>query len=255
MKLNVKLLAPIAGLLAVGCGGTHSASITFPYVRVFNAVDGQNYIQVQFHDLNANLLSTSTSVAIGTANPTNDINFVYSEANATILSSTGNPLYAGSSVQYAQNNKYTVIAAGASPNYATIVLNDTQTTTATTSFAMRFIDASVIANGGNAVDVYVLPSGTTSVPGGATPALVNLKYAGVPSIANAAGVDANGYVTLPTNGATTFSVIFTATGTTTPVSPAQAITITPGAYNTDVLWDTGTTPQVGTTLLVDARAL
>jgi hypothetical protein len=253
MKQTVKLIAPALCLLAIGCGGTKSASITFPFVRVFNSVDGTTPFTMQFHDLSANLLATSQSVVLGTANPPPDANFVYSLGTATILNSTGAPLYEGSSVQYAQNTKYTVVAAGGSTTYATVVLTDNEAAATAGTVALRFVDAAALANVGNPVDVYVLPAGTTTIPGGALPAVANLKYAAIPTVANAAAVDGNGYLIMPDGGATTFSVIFTAAGTQTPIFPAQAITVADGAYFTDVMWDTGLAIPQGATLLADKR--
>ncbi|MHB8636478.1 MAG: hypothetical protein ACYC96_08395 [Fimbriimonadaceae bacterium] len=253
MKQIVKLVAPALCLAAIGCGGTKSASITFPYVRVFNAVDGQNPISLQFHDLSSNLLATSALVTLGTANPPSDVNFVYSLGTATILDHTGAPLYESASVQYAQNAKYTAVAAGSTSSYAVVVLTDNEGAGAGGTVALRFIDAAALANAGSPVDVYVLPAGATTIPGGTLPTIASLKFATTPTVANATRVDANGYLIMPDGGATTFSVIFTAAGTQTPLFPAQAITVADGAYYTDVLWDTGTTPIVGATLLADKR--
>jgi hypothetical protein len=253
MKLNVKLLAPATLLLAVGCGGTHSASVTFPFVRVFNGVDTQTSIQVQIHDLNANLLSTSPSVALGVANPPPDMNFVYSEGNATVIDENGAPLFAGASVQYAQNMKYTIVACGASTSYETVVLTDNEGAVPAGSFAIRFIDAAILANAGNPVDCYLLPAGTAAPLVSQLPTVAGLHYATIPTAANATGIDSNGYITLPDGGATTFSVVFTAAGSQTPLFPAQAITIADGSYNTDVMWDTGTTPALAADFLADKR--
>jgi hypothetical protein len=253
MKQKVKYIAPVLCLLAIGCGGNHSASITFPYVRVFNAVDGQSPITVQFHDLSANLLATSASVNLGTANPPPDANFVYSLGTATVLNSVGAPLYEGASVQYAQNTKYTVVGSGGTSSYATVVLTDNEGVGTAGSVALRFIDAAATANGGSPVDVYVLPAGTVALPLGATPVVRSLPYATIPTAGNAAATDGNGYLIMPDGGATTFSVIFTAAGTQTPIFPAQSITVADAAYYTDVMWDTGTTPAQGATLLADKR--
>ena len=253
MKQNVKLIAPALCLLAIGCGGNHSASITFPLVRMFDAVDGVPSTAVQFHDLSANLLATTPQEIPGIANPPPDASFVYSLAAATILDNNGNPLYEGASFQYAQNSKYTVIACGGSATLQTIVLTDNEGVGTAGNVAIRFIDAAVFASPTLGVDVYVLPTGTTVIPGGATPAVTGLKYATIPTATNAATTDGNGYLIMPDGGATTFSVIFTVAGTQTPLFPAQAITVADAAYYTDVLWDTGITPAQKATLLADKR--
>src|SRR5579871_6077499 len=221
MKQAIKFFAPAACLLAIGCGGTHSASITFPFVRVFNGIEGFPSVAVQFHDLSANLLATSPQVLLGAANALPDSNFVYTLGTATVLDNNGNPLFAGASVQYAQNNKYTVVACGGSATYETVVLTDSE-----------------VAG----------PAGTASVPGGTAPKIAGLKYATIPAAANGAGVDGNGYLAMADGGATTFSVIFTASGSTTPLFPAQAVTVADGAYYTDVMYDTATAGVQSATL-------
>lgn len=253
MKQTIKFIAPALCLLAIGCGGNHSASITFPFVRVFDSVEGFPSVGVQFHDLSANQLATSPQVLLGTSNALPDSNFVYSLGAATIMDNNGNPLYEGASVQYAQNTKYTVVATGGSATYATVVLTDSEVAGTAGTVYLRFIDGAALANIGKPVDVYVLPTGTTTIPGGAVPAISGLKYATIPTTLNAAAVDGNGYLAMVDGGATTFSVIFTATGSTTPLFPAQAITVADGAYYTDVLWDTGTTVAQSATLLADKR--
>ena len=86
MKTTAKSLLALAFLALVGCGGTHSASINFPFVRVFNAADGETTIQMQFHDLASNLLSTSQTITLGTVNiPSQDANFVYTQGTVTML--------------------------------------------------------------------------------------------------------------------------------------------------------------------------
>lgn len=253
MKLNVKFIAPVLCVLAAGCGGNHSASITFPFVRGFNAVDLQTTVTMQFHDLSANLLATTPALTLGTANALPDSNFVYTLGTATILDKNGNPLYEGSSVQYAQNTKYTVVACGGASTYQTVVLTDQENPGTAGTVGLRFIDGAAQANGASPVDVYVLPAGTTSIPGGAQPTIASLPYAKVPTTANSTKVDGNGYAVISDGGATSFSVIFTAAGTTTPLFPAQTITVADGAYYTDVMWDTGVTPAIGATLLADKR--
>lgn len=255
MNFNAKYLAPLACLVAAGCGGTHSASITFPYVRVFNAVDLENTITVQFHDLSANLLATSPAIVMGTANPLPDSNFVYTLGTATVLDPTSNPIYEGSSFQFAQNNKYTVVACGGASTYAVVYLTDQENPGTAGNVAIRFIDGAAQANGASPVDVYVLPAGTTTIPGGTKPTVASLHYATIPTPANASGVDGNGYLVFSDGGATSFNVIFTAAGTQTPLFPAQTITVADAAYYTDVLWDnTMVSPTVqSATLLADKR--
>ena len=253
MKQKVKLIVPALCLLAIGCGGNHSASITFPLVRMFNGVDGQPTAAVQFHDLTANLLATSPQENLGVANAPPDTSFVYSLGAATILDHTGAPLYEGASVQYAQNAKYTVVACGGSSSFQTIVLTDNQAAGTAGSVALRFVNAAVLATASLSVDVYVLPTGTTTIPVGATPVVSGLKYGTIPTTANAATIDANGYLIMPDGGATSFSVIITAAGTQTPIFPAQAITVADAAYYTDVMWDTGISPAQSATLLADKR--
>src|SRR5579872_1061491 len=209
MKQAIKFFAPAACLLAIGCGGTHSASITFPFVRVFNGIEGFPSVAVQFHDLSANLLATSPQVLLGAANALPDSNFVYTLGTATVLDNNGNPLFAGASVQYAQNNKYTVVACGGSATYETVVLTDSEVAGSAGTVYLRFVDAAALANAAGPVDVYVLPAGTASVPGGTAPKIAGLKYATIPAAANGAGVDGNGYLAMADGGATTFSVIFT----------------------------------------------
>lgn len=254
MKVNLRAFATaVAAIVLVGCGGNRSASINFPYLRLFNAVDGQTQVQLQVHDLSSNLLSTSSAVLLGAANPLPDMNFVYSQGTETLLDHNGVPLYQAASITFAQNTKYTTVASGstAKSNFALLTLTDDITPIATTAFNFRPVDAAVLLT--SAVDVYVLPAGQTTPGAGDSPAVANLTYSTRPTAANGAGIDADGYLSIKTNGATTFSVVWCLAGSKTPIFPAQSISITGGDSYTAVIWDTGNAQAQNATLLTDNR--
>jgi hypothetical protein len=252
MKLSVKCFLALALASLAGCGGTRSAAINFPFVRTFNGADGNSTIQMQFHDLSSNLLSTSQSVTLGTVNiPNQDANFVYTQGTVTMLDVNSSPLYEAASTTFAQNMKYTCFGMGTTNTYSILTLTDSEVNTGGANFGFRAVHAATAVS--TAVDVYVLAAGTTTPTGGDIPVLSNLKYSVAPSTANAATADGNGYVLVPTGGATTFSLIFCATGTQVPIFPAQQVTVVSGDYYTAALWDTGTSPAQSDTFLTDNR--
>lgn len=223
------------GFLLVGCGGLGPGLIgqQLPQVRVFNAIDGQASVTVNFKDQYGNSLGTSVATNNGAASAQDAI-IANTKATPTV-SGGGVALFTGSASQYRINSDYSLYVGGKPGSYSAIALNDVPgagSTAGSSDFRCVHVGVNTAP-----VDVYILPVVQTTVSG--TPLFSSMAYGGVSTSVNAAGaVDGNGYTLQPvTTGGARYQVVVTAHKSTTALA-STTVTLLDTVFYTVAVYDT-----------------
>ncbi len=203
------LAAAIAALICVGCAGTTSSPILGnahnPRIRVVNGTTTPSNVSIDSQIIATNLaFGASTAYTIET-NSDHTIFWKDASTNGTMTST---------SELFQLNHFYTVVDAGTTGNFKTIILDDDRATDANTAK----VRVANVASSAGAVDVYITAPGADI--SGSQPTLANLTY---PSNSDYQGLVPG-----------TYEIRFTQTGTKTIVFDQQ-VTLSAATNQTIIL--------------------
>jgi hypothetical protein len=230
--LKTVSLALAAAALSVGaasCGSTSGRA----QVRFVNAVPDTDQYGTAL-DIEVGGSKMFTNVSFQGLQPATGYTNVPSGGSELkgVKTGTTTPVFI-SDISLTTGHQYTLVATGFAIGLSRVVIipaEDNNTSPGNGKVEFRAIDAS--PSGPAAVDIYIVPVGTTN------------PISGSPTIANVAYPSASGYVTIPYNpnfvAGVNYTMFVTATGTTTPILISQTLSAgssSAGAIRTLVLTD------------------